>query len=57
MTGSYQITNELLGIKIKQHLLNLNSCNDQAMNDTYLGDIARVVDYSSDDDRLVLEWS
>jgi len=25
------------------------------MDDTYLGDITRVVDYSIDDDRLVLE--
>jgi uncharacterized hydrophobic protein (TIGR00271 family) len=55
MTGSYQITNDLLSITIKQRLLNLNSCNDQAMDDTYLGDITRVVDYSIDDDRLVLE--
>ena len=55
MTGSYQVTNDLLSITIKQPLLNLKFCNDQAMDDTYLGDIARVVDYSIDDDRLVLE--
>jgi uncharacterized hydrophobic protein (TIGR00271 family) len=55
MKGSYQVTSDLLGITIKQPLLNRKSCNDQAMDDTYLSDIARVVDYSIDDDRLVLE--
>jgi uncharacterized hydrophobic protein (TIGR00271 family) len=55
MKGSYQVTNDLLSITIKQPLLNQKSCNDQAMDDTYLSDIARAVDYSIDDDRLVLE--
>jgi hypothetical protein len=55
MKGSCRVTNDLLSIMIKQPLLNLNSCNDQAMDDTYLGDITRVVDYSIDDDRRVLE--
>ncbi len=55
MKGSYQVTNDLLSITIKQPLLNQKSCNDQAMDDTYLSDIHRVVDYSIDDDRLVLE--
>ena len=55
MKGSYRVTNDLLSITIKQPLLNQKSCNDQAMDDTYLSDIARVVDYSIDGDRLVLE--
>jgi uncharacterized membrane protein len=55
MKGSYRVTNDLLSITIKQPLLNRKSCNDQAMDDTYLGDIARVVDYFVEDDRLVLE--
>jgi hypothetical protein len=55
MRGSCRVTKDLLSITIKQPLLNQNPCNDQSMDDTYLSDIARVVDYSIDDDRLVLE--
>jgi uncharacterized hydrophobic protein (TIGR00271 family) len=55
MTGRYQVTNDFLSITIKQPLPNQKPCDDQAMDDTYLSDLARVVDYFVEDDRLVLE--
>ena len=55
MKGSYQVTKDFLSITINKPLLNMKSCDNQAMDDTYLSDISRVVYYSIDDDRLVLE--
>jgi hypothetical protein len=55
MKGSYQVTNNFLSITVKQPSLNRKPCDDQTMDNTYLGDLARVVDYFVKDDRLVLE--
>ena len=53
--GSYWATNNFLSITVKQPSLNRKSCDDQTMDNTYLGDLVRVVDYFVKDDRLVLE--
>jgi uncharacterized hydrophobic protein (TIGR00271 family) len=57
MTGSYKVTNTLLSISVTENLFNLKPCDAQAMDDTYLNDLARVVNYVVDGDRLVLELS
>ncbi len=55
MTASYQVTNNLLNITFEKDLLKRKFCNDQAMDNTYLNDLARVVNYFIEGDRLVLE--
>jgi uncharacterized hydrophobic protein (TIGR00271 family) len=55
MTGSYQVINTLLSLSVTENLYNLKPCDGQTMDDTYLNDLARVVNYVVDGDRLVLE--
>jgi len=55
MTGSYQITNNLLSIAIKDPLFDFSFCDEKPMDNTYLSDLARVINYFVEGDRLVLE--
>ena len=55
MTGNYQVTNTLLKISVTENLYKLKPCDGQTMDDTYLNDLARVINYVVDGDRLVLE--
>jgi hypothetical protein len=57
MTGNYLVTNTLLSISVTENLYDIKPCDSQAMDDTYLNDLARVVNYVADGDRLVLELS
>ena len=57
MTGNYQVTNTLLNISVTENLYKLKPFDGQTMDDTYLNDLARVVNYVVDGDRLVLELS
>jgi len=57
MTGNYQVTNTLLNISVTGNLYKLKPCDGQTMDDTYLNDLARVVNYVVDGDRLMLELS
>jgi uncharacterized hydrophobic protein (TIGR00271 family) len=54
LNGEYQVANNLLSITVKESQFNRVPCDDQAMDNTYLSDLARVVHYFIDDDRLVL---
>ncbi len=55
ITAHYQFTNNLLSIILEQDLLEENLCDEEAMDKTYLNDLARVVNYFIKGDRLVLE--
>jgi hypothetical protein len=55
MKGNYLVIKGFLSITVKQPFFSQKSCDDQTIDNTYLQDLSRVVDYTVMDDRLVLE--
>ena len=55
LDGNYQVTNNLLSVTVKEPLINQGPCEAQTMDNTYLNDLARVVNYVLEGERLILE--